>query len=621
MAEEEQLSPIELEHIIGLSGCTQSKLLAVNPVKQDEIIHSVGQKVVISQLTDAHDQTLLSLHTANVSVIRMSESGALFATGQVADDYGQCCVIVWETATREMLFRIECHPEGVHDLQFSPDEEMLATSGVSDNTIAVWSLATGRFVDSQTSGPTFIAWAPVSRRRRPTYHLASAQGKTLLTHQLEYDRGSLAYRMSTEVVSMPSTGLVRSYTCGVVDPSGTFLLAGTGSGDVAIANLRELVFRAYENVGGAVNAIFAVGDPAVIYTVGVDGAVCRLAGSDQRWAVERLADGPKAFSAAIRADDLLVASADGSLASVSIHDGHRTVLANHSTSAVTAVCCGTASDTVYTLTAAGDVMVWSLVEYTLLHREHVTDAPGTAIAIHGGSLYTGWGDGSLIVLGVHDGHLTRAQHVPNIHKGGVTAISVNDLMVATGGGDGIARLWSLQTVQFASQHAFHTSPITGLVCDTLVPHILHAAASSGICTIDVRSGKRIKQFPTVAQPTTTLIQLAHGDKLLVSGTATGQVRSQDFDIPAPIAVLETGHHVARVAADSADMVVAVATNGPELLFLDARRLAQGVDAMIPGDYGAHVRRCTDLTWTGDGRQVVSVGEDGEVCVWNYFPEE
>ncbi|KAG9389511.1 WD domain, G-beta repeat [Carpediemonas membranifera] len=618
MSTEKDLLPIELEHIIGLSGCTNTRLMAVNPAKPDEVVHSVGKKVVISQLNDAHDQVLLTGHTAPISVIRTSPSGQLFVTGQLSDDYNRCYVIVWETDTREILFKIECHPDGVSDAQFSSDEEFIATCG-SQTKLSVWSLETGRHVDTVPGAHSFVAWAPVSRRRRPTYYLVSAQNRTLCAHTMTYDRGALAYTLQTEAMAMPSTGLVRTYTCGVVDPSGTFLLAGTHAGEVAIANIRERVFRAYESVGSPVQGVYAREAEDDVISVGIDGQVTRLIGSDQTWRVNPVCKGPSIYSSALHGDKLLIAGADGTMSAVELTSGTITVLANHSTASVTALCAGDDSETVYTLTSAGEIFVWSLVDYTLLQRIKLVDAAGTAVFAHAGVLYSGWADGSLFTHAIDGRTLTRLQHVPNTHRGGITSIAVNDLMVATGGADSVVRLWTLRTLQFTTQHAVHQGPVTGLACDVVVPHILHTASGTGVVVIDVRANKRIKHFPSVSQHTNTLLQLPSGERELVTCTAAGRVVIQDFDLPEPTDVFQIplqNTPVAAAATDGAGSVLALATDGPAIFFYDLKRRA-----FIDGAFSAHVTKCNDVRWTADGRQLVSVGQDGEICVWNYFPEE
>ena len=33
---------------------------------------------------------------------------------------------------------------------------------------------------------------------------------------------------------------------------------------------------------------------------------------------------------------------------------------------------------------------------------------------------------------------------------------------------------------------------------------------------------------------------------------------------------------------------------------------------------SHSSEAVKCVWTGDGKQVISIGSDGEICIWNYY---
>jgi hypothetical protein len=83
---------------------------------------------------------------------------------------------------------------------------------------------------------------------------------------------------------MPSTGLSRSFTCGLVDSSGNFAIFGTTSGELCIFNIASKIFRASIPVSS--NGILAIEEiDGAVFVGSGDGKVKKLMGSDVTWSI------------------------------------------------------------------------------------------------------------------------------------------------------------------------------------------------------------------------------------------------------------------------------------------------------------------------------------------------
>ena len=87
-----------------------------------------------------------------------------------------------------------------------------------------------------------MAWGPVvtsAISRRPTYTLAFAIVDRMYTATLDFDFRIMRYNTSTAVAALPASGFLRSYTCGLIDPGGNMILAGTTAGEIAVYSLNN----------------------------------------------------------------------------------------------------------------------------------------------------------------------------------------------------------------------------------------------------------------------------------------------------------------------------------------------------------------------------------------------
>lgn len=73
----------ELEHLIGFNLKSSSSLF-FHPLDDQITVHYVGSVVVVSDLRDAHNQTILRHHDGVITAMDVSPSGEFIATGQAA---------------------------------------------------------------------------------------------------------------------------------------------------------------------------------------------------------------------------------------------------------------------------------------------------------------------------------------------------------------------------------------------------------------------------------------------------------------------------------------------------------------------------------------------------------
>jgi len=90
-----------------------------------------------------------------------------------------------------------------------------------------------------------VAWGPVRKTgKHPSYTFITSNGHNIFVNYLEFNVGSMQYSLKGSSVQLPSTGLVRNYTCSQVDAAGEYLFAGTTGGEICIFSLTNQIFKA-----------------------------------------------------------------------------------------------------------------------------------------------------------------------------------------------------------------------------------------------------------------------------------------------------------------------------------------------------------------------------------------
>jgi WD40 repeat protein len=96
--------------------------------------------------------------SGDIFALAFSPDGRLIATATNFDPNGPQFVIkIWDVATGEELFDLQCHQDAIHALAFSPDGRWLASASM-DTTVAIWDVRTGQLVETlHTSAQLFDA--------------------------------------------------------------------------------------------------------------------------------------------------------------------------------------------------------------------------------------------------------------------------------------------------------------------------------------------------------------------------------------------------------------------------------------------------------------------------------
>lgn len=313
------------------------------------------------------------------------------------------------------------------------------------------------------------------------------------------------------------------------------------------------------------------------------------------------------------------------------------LLASH-TRPVTCIAFGDSSETFVTGSSNGSLRKWELSHYCVEFHvsvrsrgHHAADELRPECArIRAGLLVTGWNDGAIRCHAESSG--SSLWEIPGAHRGSVSRVTLTALYLVSGGTDGAVRVWSDD-----ASHALvgnfdeHRSIVTGLCVDVAQPNIVYSCSEDKtLVTLDLAQARRVHCHVVKDTSLTGLVQSPVGEMERLTCDAAGCIKWWDSDVSdQPLSMLVTWNpqdrkEDRRVTHISISPPNETCSGGEYLLTTTVTGDIQVWDVRQPehsrllSQGSAHSEEVCQAEWSPDGKQVISVGRDSCICVWNFY---
>lgn len=655
---------MELEHAIGFNG-NASHAMHVLP-NDDTIVYVLGGCVVVEQLRDAHNQIFLRGHDDMITCLDVSSSGRLIASGQTGENAD---VVIWEYPSGAELYRLQEHDHGMKSVHFTSDERFLLTVG-ADKKMVVWDMLTGCIVaktGTLKQMPQCACWGGRARdtkgRETTSFQLATGGEGQLTYWILDPQAGSLTAEECT------LGNQVRNFTALAFSEDATYLFAGSSSSDFTAVHVKHKVMHSTTVCGS--NGIAAIvcqatadgdrlivgcGDglvtvlegqrngaqtcrtyskgPADRCSVMLDGGVRALHArpTDEQSGQLRLLAGTDRgtlFGVSLSAPDYRAPSAPLAATKI-LQDAHY--------DKVVAVSYPSDNSEVFaTASADGSVRVWDVNNYQVLAKggcqTRVTGEP-LCLAFTGEVLFSGWEDGRIRAHEADEGE--ELWSIDNCHRGGVTAIVVshNRKFLVSGGAEGEVRVWEIRTREMVVNLKQHTSSVTALRLLADDSGVYSSSRDRTILQWDLRSETRsrymVQRMGGINAIDTMPLNEAHLVSVGQEKRLTTWVNAESAPIASvgapPESMMGEQMCVAvclpeGVPKSAQYALCATGGGGDCRVRLWTFSTAKALTPVLITSGAGHSSTVRALQFSPDGKQLVSVGEDGAVLVWNIFVDE
>ena len=275
------------------------------------------------------------------------------------------------------------------------------------------------------------------------------------------------------------------------------------------------------------------------------------------------------------------------------------------------------SDKFATASTDSTLRIWDAGDYTVVTTAIINkDAGAPSCLVYSlDMLVSGWQDGRIRAHCVDSGDPLWL--IDNAHRGGVTALTLshNQRFIITGGEEGEVRVWELRTRELVSHLKEHNMPVRSIALYEDNFHAISCSRDRSILCWDLRSEKRITSHQQRMGGVNGVA--LSGDQTIV--LAVGQERrvtSWDLRDQNPLAVKD-------LSPDLDDEALGITLSNDGALFATAGTAMtvklwdfNTLELLAVGE--GHSGSVNDLKFSPDDRQIVSVGDDGNVFVWNIY---
>eukprot|EP00993_Chasmostoma_nieuportense_P004280 NODE_495_length_2151_cov_19.034585_g459_i0.p1 GENE.NODE_495_length_2151_cov_19.034585_g459_i0~~NODE_495_length_2151_cov_19.034585_g459_i0.p1 ORF type:complete len:685 (+),score=157.68 NODE_495_length_2151_cov_19.034585_g459_i0:66-2120(+) len=230
-------------------------------------------------------------------------------------------------------------------------------------------------------------------------------------------------------------------------------------------------------------------------------------------------------------------------------------------------------------------------------------------------LISGWSDGA-----IRSTDATNGEHlwsVDNAHRCPITqlVIAPNMKFIVTGGEEGEIRLWEMKTREMVSELKEHKGHISGLRMFEDSTHLLSSSKDRSVITWDLMKERRVSSHEQ-RMGAITSCDLYRNQTNFVTVGQEKRISLWDLRAPTPSATVPYSQHpdsyATAVSLSHGNRFMATGGVDQVVKLWDASSLQliqQGV---------GHSGTVNDLMFSPDDKQVVSVGHDSCVFIWNVY---
>jgi len=455
----------------------------------------------------------------------------------------------------------------------------------------------------------------VKRKETKDYQFATAANQNVLMWQLDPHQGTVKFTKAN------TGGLIREYTVVIYSTDGDYLYLGTASGEFACVHVRTNMLHSTFSVcaQGVQSMIISNSDDKLLIGGG-DGTVTMFKGKGKDFvdskkknltgAVTSLSFGPDC-------ETFIAATTDGDVyrcitntLSSQLHTQ------NHKGPVLALAYLPDVNEKFATISEDNTVRYWDVTDYGVKAKaEFKTTAKPQCLCFISDVILTGWSDGSIRSVDSETGEVLW--NIAKAHRAPITCIKAgnNKKFFVSGDQDGEVRVWEVKTKELVNQFKEHIGAITDLHIHKDDSHIFSSSRDKSIFVWDLKRQKRVSaHFQKMGAINSMAVTNDHLQILSVGSNK--QIVQWDVRQPDPVyqfaytksnafepKCIQLSHSNEYFAVGGTDENINLFTY-------------HNMNLVQVGE--GHSGTVHDLKFCPDDKQIVSVGNDGCIFVWNIF---
>eukprot|EP00617_Octactis_speculum_P023926 CAMPEP_0185769252 /NCGR_PEP_ID=MMETSP1174-20130828/53472_1 /TAXON_ID=35687 /ORGANISM="Dictyocha speculum, Strain CCMP1381" /LENGTH=614 /DNA_ID=CAMNT_0028454245 /DNA_START=34 /DNA_END=1875 /DNA_ORIENTATION=- len=603
---------LELEHAIGYSGGK----ICWHPNGKN-YVYAARASLFICNLEDPHEQSFLLGHDDEIICIDLSSSGRYIVSGQRGPNAD---AIVWDFKSEKLMYRLCEHDYGVTCAAFSHDEKLIVTVGdPRDMKILVWDNSNGYLVAMVNQNPhpcVTCTWGGmvknIKRRDTDKYLLCTTGNMKICLWSVDPYAGE----MTGQMVKTDGRGaLARELNQVAFSADRETVYGASTTGDFVVVTVKKgLLVKAQSACRIGIMSILTTAEGGLIVGGG-DGVVTTFDAQLHEAVQVQLTGAVTSLCYSPDLSEIIAGTSAGYI--YRLRSGNlkeRLICENHCGAVKRVAFSPEASDRFATISTDNTIRVWDVSTYSVLMCvRRIKDAGEPACLIYTlDFLVSGWADGR-----IRSHHSDTGEDLWTIdcaHRGGVTAavLSGNERFIMTGGQEGDVRIWEVRTRELVSHLKIHTSVITDVKLYDDDFHALSCSRDRAILCWDLQT-EHLLNSHNQRMGGINAIALSADQTMILTVGQEKRVTMWDLRDQNPI-------HVQDLSVDLTDEGLALAVSHDGTVVAtggSAKKLKlwKFPELTLIEERVGHSGFITDIKFSPDDKQLVSVGMDGAIIVW------
>ena len=586
-----------------------SQAMPVEWIDSTHFITAIGCNLAIANVSKPDQFEFLEGHSQLITAFAVDPAHRICVSGQCGKESHtetSTPVIAWDLTTRTQKLVLRGHKSAISKIAVSEDARICAISDDFTRKIWVWDLEE-QDLACRLDVPEPATSMVFGGSSKDTWYLHVTSSTRSIEFAIHFDQRTFEYKPTSRVYENPKNGYRRTYSAS--NYRFPHFFTGTGAGELAVYNAATVTLRASIPVDKfRVSCIASTDDPSVILLAGRGLALVK--GNDTEWKITKTAelDSPVSY-VSVQGNKALVRTEDTAIHVVNLATLSRETIVKGTIAKPVRVA---ATDRAVAVALEDKGLLICEIRGGKLHVEcYDPSIQASTVAVTPiNTFVVGCIDGLLCSVDEHGQLLWSTERV---HRGKITAICATVEFIATGGEDGMIRIISHKSRSLLNEMVVHTGRV-----EHIIPAVGHAerihsvSADRTMTTTDVSNGKRICQQMTSGKIAfTSIAQFTDGETEILVSMGDGSIRAYDWPRQGIIFESQTPQklQINWIALKPGTRVLACGGESEYLAIGDFNTDSWNLSAV------AHSTTVRCVTWTPNGRYLLSVADDG-LCLWN-----
>ena len=288
------------------------------------------------------------------------------------------------------------------------------------------------------------------------------------------------------------------------------------------------------------------------------------------------------------------------------------VAENHAAPVIALAFSPGVSDSFCTASADGIVRIWDAGDYSVRMNASSGKAVPQCLLYSDEVVIVGCGDGQ--IRSYHSSSGEALWTIANAHSSGITALAMspNFKFIVSGGNNGEIRVWEIKSRELVCHLKEHSARVNGIKVYSDNMHVVSCSRDRSFLCWDLQQERRVSSH-LQRMGGINALALSKDQQMIITVGQEKKISFWTLQNENPVNTIFPAHSAEAICLDVSNNGLFIVTGSADhelkLWSKDGTNLATGI---------GHSGPVSAVSFSPDDKQIVSVGMDGSIFIWNVY---